>query len=140
MCLTNNITTPFSVDLMFFATDIANFLACQHIATLNREQEEGKIRKKVFADPGAELLRKLGLEHEQKYLDELKARGLKVVEIPTDVSWSETAVATREAMVQGADVIYQATFIQEPWAGRADFLIRVEMPSELGAWSYEVVE
>jgi uncharacterized protein len=43
-------------------------------------------------------------------------------------------------MVQGADVIYQATFIQEPWAGRADFLIRVETPSELGAWSYEVVE
>jgi uncharacterized protein len=30
--------------------------------------------------------------------------------------------------------------IQEPWAGRADFLIRVETPSELGAWSYEVVE
>ena len=86
------------------------------------------------------MLRKLGLEHEQKYLDELKARGLKVVEIPTDVSWSEAAVATREAMVQGVDVIYQATFIQEPWAGRADFLIRVETPSELGAWSYEVVE
>ncbi len=75
MCLTNNITTPFSVDLMFFATDIANFLACQHIATLNREEEEGKISKKVFADPGAELLRKLGLEHELKYLNELKARG-----------------------------------------------------------------
>ncbi len=126
--------------LMFFATDIANFLACKHIATLKREQEEGKISKKVFADPGAELLRKLGLEHEQKYLNELKARGLNVVEISTDVPWSQAAAATREAMVQGADVIYQATFIQEPWAGRADFLIRVETPSELGAWSYEVVE
>ncbi len=43
-------------------------------------------------------------------------------------------------MVQGADVIYKATLIQEPWAGRADFLIRVETPSELGAWSYEVVD
>src|SRR6266542_1795365 len=119
--------------LMFFATDIANFLACKHIATLKREQEEGKISKKVFADPGAELLRKLGLEHEQKYLNELKARGLNVVEISTDVPWSQAAAATREAMVQGADVIYQATFIQEPWAGRADFLIRVETPSELAA-------
>ncbi len=78
---------------MYFATDVANFLACPHITTLNREREEGKISKKVFADPGAELLRKLGLEHEQKYLDELKARGLKVVEIATDVSWSEAAVA-----------------------------------------------
>src|SRR6266540_5132920 len=149
MCLTNNITTPFSVDLMFFATDIANFLACQHIATLNREREEGKISRKVFADPGAELLRKLGLEHEQKYLNELKARGLKVVEISTDVPWSQAARATREAMVQGADVIYQATLVQREspseeggrdacgpsessmcressmWGGRADFLIRV---------------
>jgi predicted RecB family nuclease len=125
---------------MFFATDIANFLACKHIATLNREQAEGKISKKIFGDPGTELLRKLGLEHELKYLNELKGRGLKVVEIPTDVSWSEAAAATRVAMVQGADVIYQATFIQEPWAGRADFLLRVETPSEIGAWSYEVVE
>ena len=125
---------------MFFATDIANFLACKHIATLKREQEEGKISKKVFADRGAELLRRLGLEHELKYLNELKARGLKVVEISTDVPWSQAAAATREAMVQGAGVIYQATFIEEPWAGRADFLIRVETPSELGAWSYEVVD
>jgi predicted RecB family nuclease len=125
---------------MLFATDIANFLACQHIATLNREQAEGKISKKVFADPGAELLRKLGLEHELKYLNELKARGLEVVEIATEVLWSEAAQTTRDAMAEGVDVIYQATFIQEPWGGRADFLIRVETPSELGAWSFEVVE
>src|SRR5258705_700134 len=96
---------------MFFATDIANFFAGKHIATLNREQQEGKISKKAFADPGAELLRKLGLEHELKYLNELKV-GLKVVEIATEASWSEAAEATREAMVQGADVVYQATFVQ----------------------------
>jgi predicted RecB family nuclease len=125
---------------MFFATDITNYLACQHIATLNREHQEGKIRKKVYADPGAELLRKLGLEHEQKHLSELKARGLKVVEISTDVLWTEAASATREAMVYGADVIYQATFVQGAWGGRADFLRRVEISSEIGAWSYEVVE
>jgi hypothetical protein len=52
---------------MFNATEIANFLACQHIAALNREQAEGIISKRVFADPGAELLRKLGLEHELKF-------------------------------------------------------------------------
>src|SRR5688572_4560007 len=125
---------------MFFATNITNFLACQHIATLNREQEQGKVSKKVFADPGADLLRKMGLEHEQKYLNELKARGLSVVEIATEVSWSEAAEWTREAMLNGVDVIYQATFVQDQWGGRADFLIRVETPSELGAWSYEVVE
>lgn len=125
---------------MYFATDIANFLACQHISTLNREEAEGRIKKAIYADPGAELLRKLGLDHEQKYFSELKARGFDVVEIPANTPWSEAAVATQEAMVQGASAIYQAMFLQEPWAGRADFLLRVETSSDLGAWSYEVVE
>ena len=147
---------------MLFATDIANFLACQHIATLNREEAEGHIAKIIYADPGAQLLRKLGLEHEQKYLNELKARGLKVVEIPTErpvetpgaaptkMPWSEAAAATREAMKQGADVVYQATFVEHSssvdverinsWGGRADFLLRVDTPSKFGSWSYEVVE
>src|SRR5260370_27640625 len=93
-------------------SDIANFLACQHIATLNREEAEGKITKKLFADPGAELLRRLGLEHEQNYLRQLtETQGLKVVEIQTDVPWSEAAAATIEAMVQGVGAIYQATFL-----------------------------
>src|SRR5688500_8066742 len=117
---------------MYFATNIANFLACRHIPTLERLAREGTLTKQVYADPGAELLRKLGLEHEQKYLEELKASGLRIVEIPADFSWVEAgragraAEATRVAMMEGVDVIYQPTFIQEPWAGRADFLRRVE--------------
>ena len=43
-------------------------------------------------------------------------------------------------MGRGVDAIYQATFLQGQWGGRADFLLRVETPSELGPWSYEVVE
>jgi len=50
-----------------FAIDIANGLACQHIATLKRAEAERQITIIVYADPGAELLRKLGPEHEQKY-------------------------------------------------------------------------
>jgi uncharacterized protein len=125
---------------MYFATDIANFLACRHISTLDRERSEGRLTKTVYADPGAELLRKLGLEHEQKYLNELKSLGLRITEISTDTPWSVAADATREAMAEGVDVIYQATFLQEPWGGRADFLCRVETPSGLGDWSYEAVE
>jgi uncharacterized protein len=93
---------------MFFATDITNFLACQHIAALNREEAEGKITKTFYADPGNELLKRLGLEHEQKYWE---TEGLKVVEIPTDILSFEAAAATKEAMAQGAEAIYQATFL-----------------------------
>jgi uncharacterized protein len=126
---------------MFFATNIADFLACQHISTLERQEKLGEVEKTFYADPGAELLRKLGLDHEAKYLQELReVRGLEVVEISTQEGWEKAAKATREAMRQGVDAIYQATLIQDQWGGRADFLVRVDTPSELGPWSYEVVE
>jgi predicted RecB family nuclease len=51
------------------------------------------------------------------------------------------AAATVEAMRDGADVIYQATFFDGRWLGYADFLLRVddaEQPSVWGAYHYEV--
>ena len=48
------------------------------------------------------------------------------------------AEATVAAMRAGAAVIYQAAFFDGRWLGFADFLRRVETPSELGPWSYEV--
>ncbi len=43
-------------------------------------------------------------------------------------------------MRDGVDVIVQASLVDLPWRGFADFLIRVEQPSELGAWSYEAAD
>src|SRR6185295_6886815 len=97
---------------MFFATNITNFLACQHISTLNRQEALGEIKKTFYADPGAELLKKLGLDHEANYLKELReGRGLEVIEISTEGGWDNAANATRDAMRQGAAAIYQATFL-----------------------------
>ena len=42
-------------------------------------------------------------------------------------------------MEAGVDVIYQARLKEEgKWSGWADFLMKVERPSKLGDWSYEV--
>jgi uncharacterized protein len=158
---------------MFSPSSIADFLACPHLTTLSRAFAEGKIKKPFFEDPGLDLLIRLGLEHELKYLNELRASGRRVVEITTEASWAEAAALTREAIVAGADVIYQATFLEllapggarggrdargpseeldarsgderlpqseHSWGGRADFLLRVESRSDLGEWSYEVIE
>ena len=46
--------------------------------------------------------------------------------------------ATIAAMREGADVIYQAVLLEGRRLGYADFLRRVEQPSELGPWRYEV--
>ena len=40
----------------------------------------------------------------------------------------------------GADVIFQACVFDGQWLGRPDFLIKVDQPSALGDWSYEVVD
>jgi uncharacterized protein len=124
-----------------FATDLANFLACRHITTLDRAADAGEISKDFHDDPGIKLLRELGLRHEQAYLSELQAQGRTVVTIPTENSpWSDAADLTREAMRDGVDVIYQATFMDGDWGGRADFLMRVATASSLSNWSYEAVE
>jgi predicted RecB family nuclease len=125
----------------FSATDIANFLACHHLLTLDRAEEAGEIERPFFYDPGVELLRELGLKHEQAYLCHLTGTlGLQVVHIPTDVPWADAVSRTVDAIRGGADVVYQATFQDGVWRGRADFLIRVDRRSALGAFAYEVVE
>ena len=43
-------------------------------------------------------------------------------------------------MRAGAEIIYQATFVQGDWRGRADFLERVDQPTALGAWGYEALD
>src|SRR6266478_1946806 len=126
---------------MFSPTSIANFLACQHIGTLNRAEAAKQIKRPFFADPGLDLLIKLGLAHEEAYLHHLaEEQHLQIATIPTDGSWKEAASQTVAAIRDGAEVIYQATFLTQQWQGRADFLIRVDAPSILGPWSYEVVE
>ncbi len=126
---------------MFSPTSIANFLACQHLTALNRAEAAGQIKKPFFADPGLDLLKRLGLAHEQSYLRDLTdVRGLDLARIPDDISWNEAAAQTTAAIKSGVAAIYQPAFLTGQWYGRADFLIRVDKPSALGFWSYEVVE
>src|SRR6266478_437730 len=117
---------------MFSPSAIADFLACQHLTALNRAARAGEIKKPYFVDPGLELLKKLGLAHEQRYLrQQTEDQGLKVISIPDGISWSDAATKTVEAMHAGAEAIYQASFLNSEWYGRADFLLRVGKPSQL---------
>jgi predicted RecB family nuclease len=109
---------------VFSASDVADFLACHHLLTLDRAQGAGQIEKPYFDDPGIELLRELAARHEQAYFRHLvDTQGLEIAEIPTNFPWTEGAAHTLNALRR-----------------RADFLIRVEKPSILGAWCYEPLE
>ena len=46
---------------------------------------------------------------------------------------------TRAAMIEGHPIIVQGAFRLNGWVGRTD-IRRIETPSDLGAWSYEVTD
>lgn len=126
---------------MFSATDVAHFLSCHHLLTLDRAEAAGQLKKPFVHDPGLDLLKELGLRHEQAYLDHLnQSNGHRVVQVPTNIPWREAVDYTMQSLREGASAIAQATFQHGPWHGRSDVLIRVEKPSALGKWSYEPVE
>lgn len=135
---------------VFAATDLVGFLACEHLVGLELAAMAGLVERPIRNDPEIDLVAKRGFEHEARYLAGLESAGRRVVRIvvPThDTSLDErlaglreAAAATERTMRDGADAIYQATFFDGRWLGLSDFLVRVERPSDLGGWSYEVVD
>jgi predicted RecB family nuclease len=125
--------------LLYSATDLAHHLSCQHLTELERKFAEGGLKREHYHDHVLELLIELGERHEQAYLDYLETAGKSVVEIK-EFGGQQSVEKTIEAIRSGVDVIAQASLVSLPWRGRADFLIKVDQPSQLGGWSYEVAD
>lgn len=126
--------------LLFSASDLVTFMGCRHATWLDVSAARNGDAPPVVEDAQTELLQKLGLEHERAYLEELVRSGLNVETIASDMTPEERVTATTAAMKRGADIIYQGALIARPWHGYSDFLRRVEEPSELGPWSYVVID
>src|SRR4051794_6562326 len=130
--------------LILSASDLINYLECAHLTRLDLEVVRGEIVLEETRTDAADLVARKGEEHEQAYLDSLRAAGRDVVEIESEPGvdgLGRGADRTLEAMESGAEIIYQAVLYDgERWRGYADFLERVEIPSILGAWSYEVAD
>lgn len=127
--------------LLLSASDLSAHLGCAHLTELERLVAAKKLDRVVWQDPMLEVLQKRGFEHEAAYLDHLRStEGRTVVELDRGESELDAIERTKVAMADGPDVITQATLSDGRWRGRADVLRRVERPSNLGAWSYEVVD
>ena len=127
--------------LILSPTDLADFLACRHKTTLELDAVRGLRARPTYSDPLADTLRQRGQEHERRYVDSLRAKGLHVEDL---TSTKEPGIAaegrvakTLDAMRRGVDVVVQAPLGNEGWGGYADVLVRVPVPSDLGDWSYE---
>jgi len=83
------------------------------------------------------LLQKKGFAHEDTLEAEFIEQGLSLIKI-NGKSAKEKHQRTLVAMTDGVEVIVQARLINEPFAGYADFLIKVAGASGLGDYHYEV--
>ncbi|MEA2688329.1 MAG: hypothetical protein QOD51_936, partial [Candidatus Eremiobacteraeota bacterium] len=79
-----------------------------------------------------------------RVLARMESDGVAVVRVPEGDNTARDLLRAVEttcaAMRSGAQAIYQGSFLDGAWTGRADFLIRVDEPSALGAWSYDIAD
>jgi uncharacterized protein len=131
--------------LIYSAGDLTGFLACDHLTQLEIARCRGELEKPHRVDELLDLLAEKGQAHETAFKEQLEAEGRRVVSIEQAKDRSlenleDAAARTVVAMQAGADVIYQAVLFDGRWLGYADFLERVEKPSDLGSFSYEVLD
>jgi uncharacterized protein len=130
--------------LIVSPSDLTGFLECEHLTQQELAAARGEIERPVRKDPELEVLTRRGLEHEARRLAAYRTSHQRVVEFPfpegTIAGLAKAHAETIAAMSEGVDVIYQGTFFDGRWRCHPDFLLRVDRPSKLGAYSYEVAD
>jgi uncharacterized protein len=104
------------------ASRLNGFLGCPHQAALWL----AGVKADENQDATVQLIRQKGFEHEAAVLARLEAQYGPAVRIPAGdgVSVEDRVRLTREAIGQGAALIYQGALVDEPWIGFPDFLVR----------------
>lgn len=129
--------------IFYSASDLANYLECEHLTTLDRIHLDTPMEKTEDGED-AELIQRKGLQHERAFLETLRFQGLSIADINQLVGdracTADKVAATIKAMQSGVDVIYQATFANGCYLGHADFLRKTSLASDLGDFSYEVID
>ena len=124
----------------FSASDLVNYSACAHLTHLDLVNLETPLPKAEDTEEMV-LIQDKGFAHEDRYWEHLKSMQCDTVDLTDAGTTDEQKFAsTAKALAGGAQVVFQATLLEDPWVGHADFLMRVERPSNLGSFSYEVAD
>ncbi len=127
-------------NIIFSASDLVHFMECEHLSILDRLHLDTPMEKAKDSEE-AELIQNRGFAHERAYLEKAKSTAKSYIDIAkAGESRDARVAATVVAMKEGVDLIYQAAFYQAPMIGYADFLKRVDKPSNLGRHSYEIID
>lgn len=125
--------------ILLSASDLMRFMGCRHSTTMDLAHMRGEGPKPREDSEDTELLQKRGDAHEAAHLADLKDAGTTIIEIDRS-DLVRDAMATRAALAEGAEVVFQGAFVSGNWGGWSDFLERVERASRLGDFSYEVTD
>ncbi len=126
-------------ELFFSPSDLITFMDSPFASHMERWRLHDPSISDLM-DPEDQMLKTLqqkGYDHEDAFLEDLRAEGESVVLIDR-ASPNIMQARTRDAMMSGADVIAQAYLELDNFGGLADFLIRVPGKSNLGDFHYEV--
>jgi uncharacterized protein len=122
----------------FSPKDLIAFLEGDFAAWCERNHAELAQQGPTFIpdanDEEMDLVIRRGLEHEAAHLAHLKSGEPNLVEIPRG---DDAHTTTLNAMRNGAPIIFQGELRATPWMGIADFLHRIDVPSQLGNHAYE---
>ena len=120
---------------------IKNYLNCEYII-FNEINEKKLNLKKKEKTISSELRFKKGNIHEDNYLQLLKNKYKKVIDIKNlKISREEKFDKTISCMKEGYEIIRGGYLKKDKWIGEFDFLeINKKLPSKFGNYSYEVLD
>ena len=127
--------------LIYAASDLVNYLLCPSVTAYDIQNLESSLQK-TPDDDYVKILQEKGFEHENAYFKELSQSFSDVVDIASSSNNSyETALKnTHKALATGTNIIFQAFLKDDDRIGHIDFLRKVDKPSALGNYSYEVID
>ncbi|MFL2648351.1 MAG: TM0106 family RecB-like putative nuclease [SAR202 cluster bacterium] len=102
------------------AYSIQDFSQCQHKTWLDFLEPPKDFSKNY--DPWLEIIRKIGIEHEKNYLDELR-KSENIYEIDKNLSFEEKENLTDKAIKRNEKIIYQPYLRYKKFTGSPDFLV-----------------
>ncbi len=96
----------------------------------DKRPEDTELDKQLFID---------GLRHEKVLIKKLKKKGFRIAELNGKQNEFDYK-ATKQAMSDGYDFIWQASLTNEEMRGSADLLKKIQGSSPFGNWSYQPIE
>ena len=125
--------------LTYSPSDITRYMESPFASWMDRlalEQPDDQPEKDAD-DPMMQALASRGFAHEAAVLEGFQSQGLSVITINVE-GYAAKRDMTLKALQDGIDVIAQARLEMPPFAGYADFLVKVPGKSLLGDYHYEV--